>query len=301
AGNKYISSVLKTETQYSADLKNIREHGITNTIIYDDLATLDKTIKLREKTGIGYSPLYIIGVGADSTGERQQAVLDIARKHNIREVYFYGADEAEGELLTKQRKKWQELHDLKAKIMVTGFLSSNYRLMGDIQDLFICFGYPSNAEAGKWHSRNHKIWLYAYPFSGVLNPELFRRNYGLLAWKNSYDGICPFAYQQCGSDRGSIWNSFDFVKTVRDQNFAYPTLETPINTVPFEGLREGIKDIKYASTLQQLIAQYKKSAKGKAGKNVLAAEDFLRNLDVDTGDLNVIRNKIIDYIIKLKQ
>ncbi|MFA7186486.1 MAG: hypothetical protein WC082_16410, partial [Victivallales bacterium] len=297
---KYISSIFKTGRQYQAELKDMVDHGIRNTIVYDGLTTLNEAIKLRKTSGMPYDPLYIIGVGANGSSDARKKVMNIAAENKISEVYFYGLDEAHGDKLKNQRKNWESVHEMGAKVIVTGMKYRNYKLMGDIQDLLICAFYPSVQEAGRWHSKGHKIWIYGYPFGGVLNPELFRRNYGLLAWKNSYDGICPFAYQQCGGDRGSVWNGFDSWKSVKDQNFSYPTVEKPINTVSWEALREGIKDVKYASALQQLVLKYKNSENKRKRVTALKAEKFLNDMDAGYGDLNSIREKIIELIMELR-
>jgi hypothetical protein len=228
---------------------------------------------------------------------RVQKVMDFLKKHGISEVYFYGRDEAKGKRLMTQRKSWDVIHKAGGKVIVTGIPKENFERMGDIQDLLICYGPPSKAEAEKWHSQNHKIWCYSNPQGGVENPGVYRRNYGIRLWQNNYDGASTFAYH---FSYGNIWNDFD--GHYRDENLTYPTIDGVIDTIAWEGYREAVDDARYLTALEDEIKKARK--KREKIKAVEKAEKYVENLKRDDFykiNLNEMRAKAAKHIINLKK
>ena len=200
-----------------------------------------------------------------------------------------------GKRLTCQREAWQAIHEAGGKVFVAGYAGSNFQAMGDIQDLLICAGYPSKREADKWHSRGHKIWCYANPQGGVENPEINRRNFGLLLWKHRYDGAATWTYL---STAGHTWNDFDNPRG-RDYNFVYPTMDGVIDTVQWEGYREGVDDVRYVTTLEDAIRKAKASGDPKRVNAASTAERYLEELDVESRDLDTVRLEMIEHILRV--
>ncbi|MHC4654988.1 MAG: hypothetical protein ACYS91_08205 [Planctomycetota bacterium] len=79
---------------------------------------------------------------------------------------------------------------------------------------------------------------------------------------------------------------------------AYPTLNGVIDTIALEGYREAIDDIRYATTLKLQIERAKRSGNKQKKTEASSAEKWLSQLDV-AEDLDDVRSKIIDYILKL--
>jgi len=139
----------------------------------------------------------------------------------VTDVFIYGFDEAIGAQLVTQRDAWGAAHDAGAEVFLAGFAAAanppgNFAVMGDIQDLFICAHEPGADEAAKWHGVQHRVFNYWNPFVCNEQPEIYRRNHGLLLWQQDYDGAMDYAYQDSG---GSTWNDFDHSPT-RDIAFA---------------------------------------------------------------------------------
>ena len=172
----------------------------------------------------------------------------------------------------------------------------NFALVGDIQDLLVCAGPPSKEEAAKWHSKGHKIFCYANPQAGPENPETWRRNFGVMLWKANYDGASTYIYYGCG---GNPWNDFDHPK-YRDHAMVYPTVDGVIDTIAWEGYREGIDDIRYGTTLKLLIEKAKRSRSSELRRIALSAERYLNEFDVNKVNLDTMRLEMINYILKLR-
>jgi len=298
-----ISSNDKSKEQLKAELKDLFIHGVTNPQC--NQGPLNETLfgeylTFRNEVGMGGQTLYLLNwcpgtVRADSDPALIKQTIAFAKSYGIPEVYFYGADEASGDALTVQRPAWIATRNAGGKIFVAGYIG-NFEPMGDIQDLIVFNGRPSPEEAARWHSVGHKIWCYANPQGGVENPEIYRRNFGLLLWKADYDGAATFSYQ---ANADNVWNDFDN-SVQRDFMMAYPTVNGVIDTVQWEGYREGMDDIRYATTLKLEIAKARKSADAGIKETALAAEKWLSELDVNN-DLDTIRLEMINYILKLRK
>ena len=323
AGKGAITSEIKSELQFKSELENMLAHGVINPRILirlknpgsweegPDLEELERVLEIRESVGMGCQSIQLgIGynLGFDTnisiTPERLEIlkqnvknVLEVTERFNIPEVYFYGIDEAVGERLVSQKEVWRAIQEAGGKVNVSGY-TGHFDLVGDTLDLLIHANYPDKNEAGKWHASGKKIYNYANPFGGVENPERHRRNYGLLLWKYDYDGACNFAYQY---NMGNIWNDFDQTKH-RDLDYTYPTVNGVIDTIAWEGYREGVDDVRYITTLIQAIEEAKNTDNVEILAAVAAAEKYLAKLkqDVENRNLDIVRLEIINRIFELK-
>jgi hypothetical protein len=151
---------------------------------------------------------------------------------------------------------------------------------------------PRKEFAAAWHAKGHKIMSYANPQSGFEKPETYRRNYGLVLDYAGYDGGMTFSYYWFG------WNDFNVWPPYRDHMFVYPTVDGVIDTIAWEGYREGIDDLRYLATLRKAISKAEKSAAVPEAK---AARAFIENLDVNKADLGVVRNEMIGWILELNK
>ena len=132
-----------------------------------------------------------------------------------------------------------------------------------------------------------------YPQVGNEEPETYRRHYGLELWKAGFDGAMDYAYQH---GFGHVWNDFDNPR-YRDHVFAYPTLNGVVDTIEWEGFREGVDDVRYVTTLLQCVEQGK--ANPARRQTALAAEKWLATMEV-AGDPDRLRAKIVAWILQLR-
>ena len=283
----------RSTAQFRAELADLLAHGVDNPTIGVpfDSGQLPLELKLRQEAGMRHDRLYYLVANTWHAPEQLKKIIEMARGFGFTEFYFYGADEAVGDKLTEQRKQWQQVHDLGGKVFVAGQAGQNFPLVGDLQDLLVCYGDPTRAEAAKWHSKGHKIFCYANPQGGIEAPETYRRNFGLLLAANNYDGGMTYIYYS-GTPSWDDWA----IPPYRQHNFVYPTADGVIDTVQWEGYREGIDDLRYLGTLRQAIAEAK--AAGHASQ-AAAAQAFMDHMDV-TGDLYALRDQMITWILRLR-
>lgn len=291
---------IRSVEQYRAELKNLLAHGVDNPTESVPLEQLETALKVRRDVGMNADILYHTyeGLGGwtvkpvDVT--RLKKVVALARKYGYKEVYFYGLDEAQGDRLRESRRELEKIHQAGGKIFAAGLASmlggDSFEVVGDLQDLMVMSCAPRKEDADKWHSKGHKIMSYANPQSGFEKPETYRRNYGLVLDYAGFDGGMTFSYYWFG------WNDYNVWPPYRDHNFVYPTADGVIDTIQWEGYREGIDDLRYLATLRNAIASAEQSGSQKQAD---AARAFLNNLDVNKADLTVARNEMIGWILEL--
>lgn len=314
-----VSGWDKTKEQYRADLKNMRTHGVNRPMIHQlerewDFAGFEEALRIRQEEGISNEPLFLLGrernLGAGNTEDPQKIdealdklrqIRTVTDRFNIKELYIYGIDESTGDLMKAQKTIWRAFQQQpNTRVYQAGFLDHKppaVDLVGDTLDVMIAMRQTARKYAAPWHKNGKAIWSYGNPQGGVEDPEIYRRNYGLELWRNRYDGACTYAYHH---GYGHSWNDFDH-PTARDHNLTYPTANGVIDTIAWEGYREGIDDIRYGVTLKESIARAANSTSGAKRKLAVEAADFLEKCDLRNRDLDTVRLQIIDYILKLEK
>ena len=305
-GKGSISSEAKSPQQYLAEMRNMKAHGVLYPTVYQgyDKQLLRQVVELRKEAGLPAGLFFGLGRGTGSPKNQGQlnALASSVRAwraflepFGYDQVYFYGIDEATGEALQAQRAAWRAVQEAGGKTFVACYRET-FERMGALLNLAVFAGGPDPAEAKKFHSVGSQIFSYGNPQVGVEEPETFRRNFGLLLWKSGFDGTMDYAYQH---SFGHIWNDFDN-KSYRDHVFAYPTVNGVIDTVQWEGFREGVDDVRYVTTLEKGIAAAKACGNKAAAKLAAESEMWLGKLDIE-GDLQALRLDMAQRIIRLKK
>ena len=305
------TSERKTEEQMLAELKDMVAHGVTNPNVYPgasrredggwDFDQLERIFALRREAGMVGGPLLILGVNISAPPDLLKATIELAKRHGFTEVYFAAQDEARGEALRAQRADMKRVHDAGGKVFVANFSGDSFQIVGDLLDLPVLSGALTKpttlATVRAYHAAGGKVMSYANPQGGIEEPQTYRRNYGLALWKAGFDGACTYAYQHAF---GHAWDDFDGASgwALRDHNMTYPTVNGVVSTLQWEGYREGYDDLRYVTTLENLIEKNLRKD-GPAGEAARAARLWLLRLNIDDPNktLDQIRALIIDQIL----
>ena len=293
-----IDSYNKTKKQQRLELEDIKEHGVLYPTSYEDLNSLEETLKIREELGFPTDRFYTIGFNVmnNNLSNKIKSYQKVLEKYNYKRLYIYGVDEASPNILKRERKLIDRVHQLNAKLFVAGY-KYTYEYLGNRVDVFnyanAIFKKDIDIEIKKWHGINREILAYASPQAGVENPEVYRRNFGCKLWKHGFDGEMNWAYQ---AHRGAFWNDFDTgnsrLTKYREEAFTYPTTNGIVGTIQWEGFRQAIIDVQYLSTLENLRDELKLE-----GQNVSELNQFLKEINCNT-DLEKLREEIINKILK---
>jgi hypothetical protein len=290
-----ISAEWRTPQMYALELQNMKDHGISYPVLSqddDEPSMLNTALTLRSQSGLPKDRIYLtwnayIGNATDAAGLAKVADLVKSWKtytsaYGFGTIYFHGMDEVRGNLVLSQRTAWTTVHTNGGRIVTTSFDTTDpVDLTGDILDAASIGTRVNLTAAYVMHKYGHEIYLYNQPQVGIENPEIYRKNYGFSLWNSGYDGEMDFAYQ--GQNGNSIWNDLD--NPTKDEVFAYPTSSGVIDTIEWEGFREGVDDTRFAATLK------KKEGNDINAKSIVSASLTAGNATP------VIRQKIIDRII----
>ena len=205
-----------------------------------------------------------------------------AKEAGFGEVYFYGMDEVSRQQLEFQRPLFKMMRNAGTPVPAKAFSASGH--LTDVYDATTCSLLPSPSEIKKYQAAGRRAYLYANPVSGVEQPYTFRRNVGLLLYKFGVNG--------------TGWWSDYAVFSRHDFSFVYYTRDGQIDTLQWEGWREGVDDVRYLTTLHQAIENLKKVDDPAAGPAVQTAEAWLAKLKI-TDDPQQVRREAIAHIMAL--
>ena len=250
----------KTEKQMSAELLDMREHGLTNATVWhnvtpdeskwdEDWKRLKRTLELRREIGWETRPLlYLDWHTAFSTDlniykKKVARIASIAASLGIKDTYIYGVDEKKGKDLLALRSLYQAVHEAGAKNFVAG--TEDFLIfVPDLLDLPVLNGQPNAFFMTLLNKLDIKALSYGNPQTGLEEPETYRRNYGVKLFTKGFSGALDYVYQH-----GSCWNDFADNK-YRSHTMAYPTVDRPIPTIQWEGWREGVNDVRFLTLLK---------------------------------------------------
>lgn len=285
----------KTAEQYAAELQDMKDHGVLYPTLYQeaDSPEFPAALQLRNLSGLPTDHIYIAnGIKATTDSSptalnalmiRFQAEQAIVRQYGFTRIYVYGVDEGNDATLLAERPSMTAFRNSGAGIFVACY-NNAVNVVGDLLDVPVVAGALKPALAAQWQSNGKRIFSYANPQVGIENPEIYRQNYGFALWNASYDGAMDYAYQhQFGP---SIWNDFDDVADhYRDHVFAYPTTDGVIDTVQWEGWREGVDDTRYVASLI------------KTDGNATSAKAIIGRSLSQRDNMTTIRNTVINQIL----
>lgn len=318
----------RTPEQYEAELRDMLSHGVDRPTVYEeaqdkstsiDTTYLTMVLEIRKKVGLGNTPLFTIlnnlpflgvwWIGAPSSALTKLTsytgnLKSLAQSYGYTDLYVYAYDEASGSTLTQERPAFQAVHDGGGKVF-TAVSAGFFSYIGDMLDLPI-MSLKNFAELGQVHALGYKMYSYDDPQTGLEQPYMYRNNYGLWLWKQGLDGSCDYVYQDVSGNSG--WNDFDEAH-YKDQTMAYSSSNGVIDTVQWEGMREGYDDLRYLSTLLKQINESKKYPNSYS--SAVDAENWLNNLGIayrvtylpdnaEENDLQGIRWQMAQRIISLK-
>jgi hypothetical protein len=316
-----VSDEWKNAAQITADLESMIAHGISNPTCYQRFWPKDpveksspvsshdlveRFLEIRHDLGLVDRPLYYLGrtTGKSSTSKRltrlrndTRDLLRLVRKYGVTDLYLYGVDEARGEEIVEQQLAWRTAKSAGAKVFVAG-TKDHFERSAGLTDLLVYADPPipdGRRVAAQQHGVGNKIFMYGNPQAGPEDPLLWRTNFGILLWQAGYDGAMPYAFQ---ARDGSIWNDWDGLN-YRTASIAYPAADKPISTIAFEGLREGIDDMRYLTALENSVARLQqRSERADSDESALrAALAFLEQLENRSPfDPAIVRAEIVGHL-----
>ena len=138
-----------------------------------------------------------------------------------------------------------------------------------------------------------ELGWYAVQHVGVENPAFCRRQYGFGPYRAgfTFDGNYAHHIQGWNDRTGDLF---------RPMMLIYGVNNGCLDTIAWEGFREGVDDIRYATLLQRLAHKLVRSECTEARYAAKKALGLLANADKDDMDLTTFRLEMIRHILKLR-
>lgn len=309
-----------TDTRNPKTLKDLADHNAKNPMGFPGIDPMNPggfadDVALAKEAGINTSPVFSgaksvgLSVWSNPVSKRDQDKLDklravmeksaeISRKQLGKvDFYSYGWDEGGPDTIRAERPAWKIAHDVGGKVMVSSFA---HRELIFALDFLIMPGLPvekRQKEVELFHESNPDalVGWYANPHCGPENPDYFRRIHGLAAWKAGYDVAANYCWWR------NNWNDMavPYEPNLRAIVSVYGAADGVIDTLAWEGMREGLDDVRYATLLKQLAAAAAKSPDGDVLMKGRRALSFLAYWDGYRDDPDAFRAECINYILEL--
>ncbi len=97
--------------------------------------------------------------------------------------------------------------------------------------------------------------------------------------------------------QGDGWDDFGPGR-YRQETMTYPAIGKPVDTIQWEGWREGVDDVRYLSTLLHLMDEAEKNP--ALSHEVRQMRDWVKTIN-GNGDLDATRLQIIERIQRLRR
>jgi len=308
-GKGKVGDATKSEEQFRAELRMMYEHGIVAPLMMlyghypgsvQPEARFRKHLEIMRETGMSGRPLYLgenvchpTEKGLARLRQELPGVISIVREYGFTDVYFYGQDEPNKELLQAHIPVCQTVHEVGGKVQVSvTYGELNY--VPDELDLLIAVPPVSRERAAARHRLGHKVHCYGFPMSSTADPLQWRRNYGLYVWSRDYDGVTPYCFMHNAKD---VWNELKD----HDCNIAFPTINGAISTLALEGFREGADDVRYVTLLMKRIEETRKNGMPESKAVAEEAFQWIGKVDFKTAEPDLVRARMVDFISTLTQ
>lgn len=228
-----------------------------------------------------------------SQGDLPQRIADESdRRYGHRNVYIGYGDEVGHDWLAQARPVYEEFQKLGMKFIIAGN-DCVFNAVGYLYDWFNAADEPTEQKtARKWNAiqNNNRVAWYACQHVGPENPAFNRRQNGLGAWLSGYTALCNYAHHL-----GPYNDDGDLYKPMVN---AYGTGDGVLDTLQWEGFREGIDDIRYATLMTALARKAQSSADVKVRHLGGEAMLYLAKTDANSYDADCVR---LDMIVRIER
>jgi hypothetical protein len=295
------------EKQLLAMMKNMRDHNLMHPMMRTPRGEPAKRhLELMKEAGLKTRPIvgnfaaHLANSGTLGFDQLMRAKQDaegwrafFLKNLGHTDVFLQSGDEPGAAWVALMRPAWKLYHENGLKIFTAGhggmFVTGGY-----VYDMHPCAAFPEEAETAKpWNDVGRAyIGFYAGQHNGSENPAFVRRQHGLLGYLSGFSMVCNYEFAL------GPWNdlAYDLYKPMV---VAYATHDGLADTLAWEGFREGIDDIRYATKLLQLAQQAIDSGNLDRSDTGRKVRQWFALLDGQGADLNAVRAEMIEQIMTL--
>lgn len=236
-----------------------------------------------------------VGPAGEESRARAQRVADIFDwRYGHHNVFISYGDEPSAAWLEKARPIYEDYQRAGLRFFIAGHDAVFYKA-GYLYDWHNTATDPSDGRVThQWNAlqNGNRIAWYANQHVGSENPAFNRRQNGLMAYLSGYTALCNYAHHFGPYNDDST--------TYRPMVYAYGCGGGVIDTLQWEGFREGIDDIRYATLMTDLARKAQASSDVSVRYLGGKAMQMLASLDRKSFDQDACRGEMIRFIEALR-
>ena len=284
--------------QLVAVLRNQAEHNETIHWMRNDKENISFAIDAMKEAG---QRTDILLGGFPKTGSRLYMEAEAKRyakwfdkKVGHHNVFLGYGDEPGAGWLMQSRPVFEAYQKAGFKFIIAGGDSVFYKA-GYLYDWHNVAKDPTDSSSTHlWNQLdNAYIAWYACMHVGPENPAYNRMQYGMAPYLAGYNAACNYEH--------TLSNYNDDTVTYRPMVFCYGVYDGVLDTLQWEGFREGVDDIRYATLLCTLARKAAKSKDIETHYAGLKALQHLATFDYKNGgDLDANRLEMTRFILQLR-
>ena len=269
-------------------------------------AGLDTNILFRAVAGAGtttsYPPKetdanYERYVASTARTARTMAILRETFGPGVKS-YAFAIDEAPPATVRAERATWQAFQRAGAGVTATTGYHPYLLFCLDMANIPRQATPARKLGADALHAADPDMLVswYGDPHSGPENPDYTRRLFGWQTWRANYDMTCQYTLFRDNWSEFFCWaESF-----LRGLMIVYPADHDVIDTLAWEGCREAVDDIRYATLLRRLAERARASGDVDTAYAGRAALAWVAQVDHRRSALDCLRLEMVSRILDLQ-
>ena len=208
-------------------------------------------------------------------------------------VYLSFGDEPKGNWFMRVRPFFEAYHDAGFGFFLAGD-GNMFSRGSEFVDWANLAEWPENAQpTAKWNSlAGNRVAWYGKMHVGPENPAFNRRQYGMAPYLSGYTALCNYAHH--------LGPYNDDTTIYRPMVFAYGVHGGVMDTIQWEGFREGVDDMRYATLVMRLAKRAEASDDPATVRLGRRAKRLLAMFDASSGDMAALRLEMTRYIQQLR-
>lgn len=232
--------------------------------------------------------------GEESRARARRIADEFDRRYGHHNVFLGYGDEPSPAWLVKARPVYEDYQSAGLRFFIAGHNAVFYKA-GYLYDWHNTASDPTDSRVvSRWNAlqNGNRVAWYANQHVGAENPALNRRQNGLAAYLSGYTALCNYAHH--------LGPYNDDSTTYRPMVYAYGCFGGVIDTLQWEGFREGVDDIRYATLMTDLARKAQSSSDVSVRYLGGKAMQMLAQLDRSSFDQETCRQEMIRFIEALR-
>ena len=266
---------LKSDPAFDrARLVNMRKYNMNSILYpYGKFTTGEEMKKLyllvnKRLDECGYPRFPMAWHNQNFTVEQVKFIQKMVKETGLREILYYPVDEPHFGKRHIAEKMYPLVKSVPGTRSYSTVSQQDVDSFGKHLDFrtYMITGYAKfEPERIAEECRRENAHFYWYSNAAREYPDANRYKAGYFAWKCGGTGQLYWAYDNAGGDQ---WNDFD--GRANDHNAVYIIDNKIFSTIQWEGIREGLDDLRYIYMLEKLIKKYPAAPAVNSAKALLA-------------------------------